>query len=48
MDRLSALSGVAVPANLASLKDAREIHTGVIDKEQLINYVREIMDKGGL
>ena len=48
MDRLSALSGVAVPANLASLKDAREIHTGVIDKEQLIDYVREIMDKGGL
>ena len=48
MERLSALSGVAVPKNLAGLRDAEELHLDVIEKDDLISYVSKVMDKGGL
>ena len=39
MARLSAMTGVPVPKNLASLQGKREKHTGVIDKEKMLDYV---------
>ena len=39
MARLSELTGVPVPKNLASLQGKPEKHTGVIDKEKMLDYV---------
>ena len=39
MERLSALSGVAIPRNLASLQGKPELHTGVIGKDEMLDYV---------
>ena len=39
MARLSELTGVPVPKNLASLQGKREWHTGVIDKDKMLEYV---------
>ena len=39
MERLSALSGVAIPRNLAGLQGKEEKHTGVIHKEEMLDYV---------
>ena len=39
MENLSALTGVAIPANLATLRGKTERHTGVIDKEDMLNFV---------
>ena len=39
MARLSAITGVPVPRNLASLQGKEEKHTGVIDKDQMLEYV---------
>ncbi len=39
MDRLSQLTGVPVPPNLASLLGKEERHNGVIDKDQMLDYV---------
>ena len=39
MDRLSKLTGVPVPGNLASLQGKPEKHTGVINKDEMLNYV---------
>ena len=39
MERLSALSGVAIPKNLAGLQGKTEKHTGVIDKDKMLEYV---------
>ena len=39
MDRLSALSGVAIPKNLSGLQGKEERHTGVIAKETMLEYV---------
>ena len=39
MERLSAISGVAIPKNLAGLQGKEEKHTGVIDKEAMLDYV---------
>ena len=39
MERLSSLSGVAIPRNLAGLQGKEEKHTGVIAKETMLNYV---------
>jgi len=39
MDRLSQLSGVPVPRNLAGLQGKAERHTGVIEKEKMLEYV---------
>ena len=39
MERLEALSGVPVPKNLAGLRGKPERHTGVIHKEEMLDYV---------
>ena len=39
MDRLSSLTGVPVPKNLAGLQGKTERHTGVIEKETMLEYV---------
>ena len=39
MARLSAITGVPVPKNLASLQGKAEKHTGVIDKDKMLAYV---------
>ncbi len=39
MQRLSQLSGVPVPKNLATLEGKEEKHTGVIAREEMLNYV---------
>ena len=39
MARLSQITGVPVPKNLASLQGKEEKHTGVIDKEKMLEYV---------
>ena len=39
MERLSKLSGVAIPKNLAGLQGKEERHTGVIEKDAMLDYV---------
>ena len=39
MDRLSAITGVPVPRNLAGLQGKEEKHTGVIEKDAMLEYV---------
>ena len=39
MARLSEITGVPVPKNLASLQGKEEKHTGVIDKDKMLEYV---------
>ena len=39
MDRLSAIAGVPVPKNLAGLQGKPELHTGVIEKDDMLEYV---------
>lgn len=39
MDRLQAATGIPIPSNLASLRGKPELHTAVIDKEQMLPYV---------
>jgi len=39
MERLSAISGVAIPKNLAGLQGKEERHTGVIEKDAMLDYV---------
>ena len=39
MDRLSSLTGVPVPKNLAGLQGKEERYTGVIEKETMLEYV---------
>ena len=39
MDRLSSLTGVPVPKNLAGLQGKPERHTGVIEKDAMLEYV---------
>jgi len=48
MDELCAISSVPVPKNLSGLKDAKELHLDVIDKEDLTAYVSRIIEQGGL
>ena len=40
MDRLQAVSGVAIPKNLATLQGKPERHTTVIDKENMLRFVQ--------
>jgi hypothetical protein len=42
MERLQALTGVRIPANLAGLQGKAERHTGVINKEDMQNFVLSI------
>ena len=39
MERLSAITGVPVPRNLAGLQGKEEKHTGVIEKDKMLEYV---------
>ena len=39
MERLRALTGVPIPANLAALREKPERHTGVIPKEKMLEFV---------
>ena len=40
MERLHALTGVPIPKNLASLRGKPELHTDVIPKEKMLEYVQ--------
>ena len=39
MERLSEITGVPIPGNLATLRGKPERHTGVIDKEEMLEFV---------
>ena len=39
MERLSSISGVPTPGNLANLRGKQELHTGVINKEEMLDFV---------
>ena len=39
MERLSQITGVPIPGNLTGLKELEELHTGVIDKEDMLSFV---------
>ena len=39
MERLSAMTGVPIPRNLAGLQGKQEKHTGVIEKDAMLEYV---------
>ena len=39
MDRLQAITGVPAPQNLATLRGKEERHTGVIDKDEMLDFV---------
>ena len=39
MQRLSDLTGVAIPAPLAALQGKAELHTGVIGKDEMLDFV---------
>ena len=42
MDRLAALTGVPVPKNLQGLQEKKELHTGVIEKDTMLQFVTEL------
>ena len=42
MERLEKMSGVPTPKNLATLKGKPERHTGVIDKDSMLDYVLKL------
>ena len=39
MEQLEQLTGVVIPANLRGLQEKQELHTGVIEKRQMLSYV---------
>jgi len=39
MERLQEVSGVKIPANLSGLQQKKELHTGVIEKTEMLNFV---------
>ena len=39
MERLSQITGVAIPKNLSGLQELEELHTGVIAKEAMLSFV---------
>ena len=39
MTRLTELTGVPVPGNLQGLQQRKELHTDVIPKDQMLDYV---------
>jgi len=42
MERLQQLTGVAIPANLQGLRQKPERHTGVIEKDAMLQYVTQL------
>ncbi len=41
MERLETLTGVAIPVNLSGLREKPEIHTAVIEKEEMLSFVMQ-------
>ena len=39
MHRLETITGVPIPKNLSSLEGKAELHTGVIEKDAMLEYV---------
>ena len=39
MERLSQITNVPIPGNLTGLKELPELHTGVIDKDEMLSFV---------
>lgn len=39
MERLSKITGIAIPKNLATLRGKAERHTSIINKEDMLNFV---------
>ena len=39
MERLQALTGIPIPKNLSALREKPELHTGVIPKEKMLEFV---------
>ena len=42
MERLSQLTGVSIPGNLQGLQQKKELHTGVIEKDTMLDYVKKL------
>ena len=42
MERLCAISGVEIPKNLQGLQEKKELHTGVIAKDKMLNLVENL------
>ena len=42
MEQLQRKTGVAIPANLAGLQHKKELHTGVIDKNAMLQFVMDL------
>nr|MBQ8243955.1 threonine synthase [Oscillospiraceae bacterium] len=42
MDRLAELTGVPVPKNLQGLQQKKELHTDVIAKDTMLQYVTKL------
>ena len=42
MARLEELTGVAIPENLKGLQEKKERHTGVIEKDKMLQFVMDI------
>ena len=42
MDRLQEKTGVPIPANLAGLQEKQELHTGVIEKTKMLDFVMSL------
>ena len=39
MERLHQLTGVEIPRNLVGLQQRKELHTGVIPKQEMLSFV---------
>jgi threonine synthase len=42
MEQLQRKTGVAIPANLTGLQHKKELHTGVIDKNAMLQFVMDL------
>lgn len=47
LHELSARTSLPIPKNLAALEQMKEIHGDVIEKSEIIDYVKEILRNGG-
>lgn len=44
MNRINEITGVPIPRNLACLKEKKELHSDVIERDELLNYVLSVLD----
>ena len=42
MERLCALTGVAIPKNLTGLQEKKRLHNSVIPKENMLSFVQNL------